>query len=221
MAGSLGFPAPDPTKDYGFAYTVARILAYVYICVFVVIYDRLFKWWLPFADSPVPPKLKTTTEWLVQASLVIICLSIIIRVVFYLINLLRVFIYVEARPAGSFRLPKNGRKIWAVRGLLVASIVLVFVLASVVILPVLEANELARVKNLEYYLILCPIQINVGLLVGSKFQARMEREMVSRERTRKAAQDNEARQLEMGSIGKKLATVETEVPSIKKQQPTL
>ena len=49
------------------------------------------------------------------------------------------------------------------------------------ILHILAEMELVRVKDYEYYLCIIPIQINIGLMFGTKFQMRMEKKLAARE----------------------------------------
>ena len=42
-------------------------------------------------------------------------------------------------------------------------------------IQILEMMELARIKPLEYALIIIPVQINIGMMIGTKMQRRMKK----------------------------------------------
>ena len=51
----------------------------------------------------------------------------------------------------------------------------------------LEAMQLARVKPIEYYAIVMPVQVNLGILIGTILQSRMEKRIAQKEALRAAA----------------------------------
>jgi len=112
--------------------------------------------------------------------MILLPISIAACSISYLVALVQVFIYVDARPVNSFRLPKNTRKNWTVRAMLFAGIISVLAFGYGA-LHVLEMRELARVKTVEYFVILVPIQMNLGLLIGSKMQMKMEKRAAMKE----------------------------------------
>jgi hypothetical protein len=151
------------------------MLSYVYVCIFMIVFVPLFSWWIPktSSDPENPDMTMKIASFLKKLNMVLLPISITCCGISYLVSLIQLFVYVDARPVNSLRLPRSTRKNWAVRGLLVAGIVgaLAFGYGA---LHVLEMTELARVKTVEYYVILVPIQINLGILIGSKVQMKIE-----------------------------------------------
>jgi len=96
--------------------------------------------------------------------------------VYYTISAL---IYVDACTVGSNKAPKNTKKNWLVRGLLVCGI-----LASLSFgygaFQILDMMDLAHVKQIEYLVIVVPVQINLGMLMGSGMQYKMEKRLAAR-----------------------------------------
>lgn len=90
------------------------------------------------------------------------------------------FIYVESRPYGSKKLPKNTRKNWAVRGFMVCGIAITNSLGYGA-LQILEKVDLAHVKPLEYRIVIVPMLVNLGIFLGSISQFRMEKRMARKE----------------------------------------
>lgn len=82
-------------------------------------------------------------------------------------------IYVDGHPIEGRKLPANTRKNWLVRLLLVSGIVTVMGLGKGAFY-ILGELELAHVKPIEYLVIVLPIQINLGLLLGSAIQFKTE-----------------------------------------------
>lgn len=85
------------------------------------------------------------------------------------------FIYVDARSvdSGKSKTSLNSKKNWAVR-LLLAGGILMSMTCGKAMFTVLEAYDLAHVKTLEYCVIVLPIQINLGILMGSAVQFKAE-----------------------------------------------
>ena len=150
----------------------------------MIIFIPLFSWWVPQtkAEDPTNPdgtrkhsKTECVPKWLKKINMAILPVSIGCCLASYLVTLVQVFVYVDSRPVGSMKMPKSTRKNWIVRLLLVLGIAISFGLVTGVVLPVLAYVELARVKQLEYFVILVPIQINLGVLMGTRFQRKLER----------------------------------------------
>ncbi len=98
--------------------------------------------------------------------------------------LIHSLVHVDSSASSAlFRKPDNSRKAWAGRVLLVAGIGFSLAFGRYVF-AILEATDLARVKPIEYYLIVIPIQVNIGCVLGGVIQWKMERRIMRRENKR-------------------------------------
>jgi hypothetical protein len=79
-----------------------------------------------------------------------------------------------------FRRPASDRKTWAARLLIVAGIIFSQTFGSFA-LAILKDNNLAKVKSVEYYVIVVPILINIGCVLGGVMQWKMERRIARKE----------------------------------------
>ena len=123
----------------------------------------------------------------------------LVQHVYYTIHTL---IYVDSRPTGSRALPKNTKKNWLTRLMLLTGIAFSMTFGYYAF-DLLEQMQLARVKPLEYCVILLPIQANIGVLIGTGFQYKMEKRIA-----RKEALKAEAAKLEEGSGDEKALLIE-------------
>ena len=141
----------------------------------MIVYIPLFSWW-PSKSDPDSTRnhsmAKFIAKWLKKVNMPLVNFFVGVFLAFYILTLAKILIYVEARPVGNMKIPSDSRNIWLERAKLVFSVTFVFMLVTGVVLPVLEYVKLAHVKQIEYYIILCPIQINLGLLLGSTLQRR-------------------------------------------------
>ena len=156
----------------------------------MIVFIPLFSWWIPESnpkDTTNPDgtrkhsKVECVAKFLRKINMVILPISIGVCLASYFVSLTQVFVYVDARPVDSKRVPKNSKKNWIARLLLVLGVAISFGLVTGVALPVLAHVDLARVKQMEYYVILIPIQINLGVLMGTRFQGRMERRIKAKQ----------------------------------------
>lgn len=86
------------------------------------------------------------------------------------------FIYVDARPVEAGVKAKNSlnsKKCWMVRLLLLGGVAWSMI-SGKAMFTVLESYDLAHVKCLEYMVIVLPIQMNIGILIGSALQFKFE-----------------------------------------------
>jgi len=183
-AGRHGYPAPG-ADDYGIVYTVACLLCWIYLCAFMVVYVPFFSWWIPESspsDPDHPTFMEKVSNILRKFNLVWLPLCIGISLFAYIVILVETFIFVEERRSGSsaWQLPKNTKKGWKIRGLLLGGILLSTTLGYGA-LHILGDLELARVKPLEYALIVIPVQINIGLMIGTKWQRKMEKRAAAKQ----------------------------------------
>ena len=106
---------------------------------------------------------------------VAIALSLIQHAYFTLLTLIH-----PDKAGALFRKPANDRKTWAARLLLIAGVGFTL-LFGYYAFEILEASKLARVKQIEYCLIVVPIQINFGFVLGGVMQWKMERRIAKKE----------------------------------------
>ena len=91
----------------------------------------------------------------------------------------------DSRARNSRAFPANTRKNWLVRGLFLLGI-LISTSSGYGIFKILGEQDLVHVKDLEYYIIVVPFQINFGIFLGTIMQFRMEK--VAARRLARAAQ---------------------------------
>lgn len=115
-----------------------------------------------------------------KINLLLLPATIAVSLVIYVFVAVETFIYVDDRPTGSRQLPKNTRKNWIARLMLLCGVALSLAMGYGVFY-ILEMVELARVKAVEYLVIAVPVQINIGLLIGTKMQLRLEKRMVRKQ----------------------------------------
>ena len=118
--------------------------------------------------------------FLKQLNMILLPIGMGISLVTYVYYVFHTFIYVEDRTFGSRKLPKNTRKNWAVRAFMLFGIAITTSLGYGAF-QTLENMDLARVKTLEYAIVVVPVQINLGVLLGTVMQFRMERRMARRQ----------------------------------------
>jgi len=109
------------------------------------------------------------------------------------------FIYVGARPVDTTIKNKqslNTRQNWAARALLFSGVCTSMAIGKASFM-ILEGFDLAHVKPLEYAVIVLPIQVNFGILLGSAVQFKAEQRRNRKMAARKAV-DAEA-----GSVDEK------------------
>jgi len=176
-AGTHEYAGPGE-NDFGIAYTVARFLSWLYLCVFMVVWMPLFNWWVPkvFPDTPEDPSKPSYAMsffcLLKKLDMFLLPVAVGISFAVYVFYVLHTFVYVESRPYGSNKLPKNNRRNWACRFLMLNGIAITTSLGYGVF-HILAEVDLAHVKPLEYALIVVPVQVNLGIFLGSIMQIRM------------------------------------------------
>ncbi|OQV01722.1 hypothetical protein CLAIMM_07024 [Cladophialophora immunda] len=205
-AGKHEYPAPGE-DDYGIAYTVGYFVSWLYVCVFMIIWMPLFDWWvpktLPGSDDPSKPSTAMKVICLLKKlNMILLPISICVSLLTYVYYLAHTFIFVDSRTRGSTRFPKNTRKNWLVRAFMLLGIAITTSLGYGAF-QTLEKLDLARVKNIEYALIVAPVQINFGVLLGTVMQFRMEKRLA-----RKQALKLQAAKVEDGLVEEKAALIE-------------
>ena len=118
--------------------------------------------------------------FLKKLNMVLLPISIGISFITYAFYLVQTFIYVDSRPYGSKTLPKNTRKNWAVRAFMLFGVGVSTSLGYGAF-QILADLDLAHVKTLEYAIIVVPVQINIGILLGTVMQYRMEKRIARKQ----------------------------------------
>lgn len=163
------------------------------MCLFAIIYVPGFSWWLPNLlssvdedSSPSSGKAGSAAAFLQKINNVLLPLCIGIALVEHIYYTLSAFWYVDGRPIDpAVKSPRNlnTRRHWLLRLLLLGA-VLTSVGLGRGILNILEDFDLARVKPKEYLIIVLPIQINLGIQLGSLIQHRVEQRQAARRAVR-------------------------------------
>ena len=135
-------------------------------------------------------------------NMILLPLSIGISLITYAIYVLHTFVYVDTRPYGSRKFPKNTRKNWAVRAFMLLGVA-ISTSSGYGAFQILADLDLAHVKTLEYAIIVVPVQINLGILLGSVMQLKMEKRMA-----RKQAFALQAAKVEEGLVEEKAALLD-------------
>lgn len=107
-------------------------------------------------------------------------MAIAVALLEYVIHTVRTFIYVEGRPVDDtvkYPYKLNTRKNWGIRALLFAGVCASLAIGFMFV-NILEAFDLAHVKTLEYCVIVLPIQVNLGVILGSAIQFKAEQRQI-------------------------------------------
>ncbi len=134
----------------------------------------------PNSDDDHPSLLVKVNGILTRINMILLPVAIGISLVSYVYYLVQTLIYVDSRPVGSRKLPKNSRKNWTARLFMLSHIALSLAFGRYAF-GVLAKMDLAYVKPLEYAIIVVPFQINFGILLGSFAQHKMEKSIARKE----------------------------------------
>lgn len=169
--GRFGCAATSPEqskKDYGLFYCVAYAIAYIFDCIFMSIYIPFFDWWV--RDLPVSKSAFDSMNVVLLVLNQVMCGAHALYQAAQFIAML----YVVLRYNKNFTMRADvSHTSWKQRSFLVASALATVALGSGA-LHTLELAELARVKTLEYGLVIVPAQIVIGLRFASKVQRKKE-----------------------------------------------
>ncbi|KAK5092179.1 hypothetical protein LTR70_005834 [Exophiala xenobiotica] len=211
-AGKHDTRAPGP-EEYGIAYSVGYFIAWLYMCFFAVVYVPLFsvrlpallpsdlaatanttQWWVPklssgdSAPSSGPSKVDKVINLLQKLNMILLPACVGLSLIQHMYHTISVFVYVDARPVS----PKikstqslNSRRNWATRALLFSGVCTSMAIGKVSFV-ILEQLDLAHVKPLEYMIIVLPIQVNMGILLGSLVQFKAEQRRIKKMAAQKA-----------------------------------
>lgn len=218
FAGKDDFP-PRGADDFGISYWVGYFISWIYLCFFSVIFVPIFsvsstsplrsilltclQWWIP---APAPGSrghavLQKTACYLKKLNMILLPLTVGLSMARYIFHLAHIFLYVDSAPADSRKIQVHKRS-WLIRAFLLFGIAFT-VSFGYYAFSLLEALDLAKVKMTEYLVIVVPIQINLGILIGTIFQFRMEKRIAQR-KARKAA----AAKIEEGEVHEKQALLD-------------
>jgi hypothetical protein len=131
------------------------------------------------------------SEYLKKFNMIMLPFWAAISGLVYLRYLVEVFIYVDSQAVGSRKLPKNNKKNWMARLLLLCGIA-ISLSTGYGAFWIWEAMDLAHVKTYEYACIVVPMQINLGIMIGSKMQMRMEKRIAMMETVKKGNEEEQA-----------------------------
>lgn len=131
------------------------------------------------------------SEYLKKFNMIMLPFWAAISGLVYLRYLIEVFIYVDSQVVGSRKFPKNNKKNWMARLLLLCGIAL-SLSTGYGAFWIWEAMDLAHVKTYEYAFIVIPMQINLGIMIGSKMQMRMEKRTAMKEAVKKGNEEERA-----------------------------
>jgi hypothetical protein len=176
------------------AYTVGYLLSYIYICAFMLVYVPLFSWWVPettTSDPEDPSTMARVSEYLKKFNMISLPFCAALSGLVYIWYLVEVFIYVDSQVVGSRKLPKNNKKNWTARLLLLCG-VSISLIAGYGAFQIWESWDLAHIKTYEYVVMVIPIQINIGIMIGSKMQMKMEKRIAMKESVRKTNEEERA-----------------------------
>ena len=161
--------SPEQSKqDYGLLYHVAYAIAYVFDCIFMSIWIPFFDWWVK--ELPVSKSAFDTMNVVLLALNQVMCGAHVIYQAAQFMAMLSIVL--RFKKTSSLRTEISYTS-WKERSFLVASVLATVALGSGA-LHTLELAELARVKTLEYGLVVVPTQILVGLRFASMVQRKKE-----------------------------------------------
>lgn len=168
--GRFGCAAISPEQakqDYGLLYHVAYAIAYVFDCIFMSIWIPFFDWWIK--ELPVSKSVFESVNMVLLVLNQVMCVAHVLYQAAQLIAML----YIVLRFKKASLQADVSYTSWKERSFLVASVLATVALGSGA-LHTLELAELAKVKTLEYGLVVIPAQILVGLRFASMVQRKKE-----------------------------------------------
>lgn len=120
--------------------------------------------------------LEKLAEFLTKLNLVLLPTCVALNLIQHIYHVVYTFIHVGPRPVNpqDVRPALNTRKAWGVRALLFSGVCASLAVGKAMFIT-LELTDLARVKPLEYFVIVLPIQINLGIIWGSALQFAAEK----------------------------------------------
>ncbi|KAI9879246.1 MAG: hypothetical protein M1823_006858, partial [Watsoniomyces obsoletus] len=147
------YPAPGE-DDFGIAYWVGYFISYIYLCVFMVVWTPLFSWWVPKdipSDSCTGKVLNKSVAVIKAFDMAILPLGIVLSLAQYVYYMLLNVVHPNSS-GPLFRKPANDHTAWAARILMFCGVKLALVFGYGAF-EILEQSGLARVKTMEYLII--------------------------------------------------------------------
>ncbi|KAK5200909.1 hypothetical protein LTR96_011977, partial [Exophiala xenobiotica] len=142
-------------------------------------------------DPEKPNMADKAVTVLTQINLVILPISIGIGILTYAYHTICPLIYVESRPRDNKRLPINTRKNWLIRLPMLLGIA-VSTAGGRGAFKILATWNLAHVKPIEYAIIVVPVQISLGMFLGTIAQFKMEKRLARKEAVKLDSAKHEA-----------------------------
>ena len=176
------------------AYTVGYIISYIYICAFMLVFIPLFSWWIPEgtpSNTESPSTMTQISEYLKKFNMISLPFGAALSGLVYVWYLVEVFVYVDSQVVGSRKLPKNNKKNWMARLLLLCGVAISLTVGYGAF-QIWESYDLAHVKTIEYAVIVIPMQINLGIMLGSGMQMKMEKRIAMKEAVKKNTEEEQA-----------------------------
>lgn len=130
-------------------------------------------------------------EYLKKFNLIALPLYAAISGLVYLRYLVGVFIYVDSYVVGSRKFPKNNKKNWMARLCLLCGVA-ISVSAGYGAFHIWESMDLAHIKAYEYAVMVVPMQINLGIMIGSNMQMKMEKRIAMKQAVKKVSGEEQA-----------------------------
>ncbi len=128
------------------------------------------------SPSTGPSKADQVAAFLHKLNMILLPTCVGLSLIQHAYHTISAFVYVDARPVDStIKTPRslNSRRSWATRALLFSGVCTSMAIGKAAFM-ILEQMDLAHVKPLEYMVIVLPIQLNLGLLLGSAIQFKAE-----------------------------------------------
>ncbi len=173
------------------AYTVGYIISYIYICAFMLVFVPLFSWWVPEgtpSDPEKPSMMMRISVYLKKFNMISLPFCAALSGLVYIWYLVEVFVYVDSQVVGTRKLPKNSKKNWLARLLLLCG-VSISLTAGYGAFQIWESYDLAHVKTIEYAVMVIPTQLNFGIMLGSRMQMKMEKRIAMKEAIKNTEED--------------------------------
>lgn len=195
------------------AYNVGYFIAWLYMCFFAIVYVPLFsvrlpaflpldlvatanmnQWWMPKLSSDDstpsngPSKLEKVANLLLKLNMILLPACVGLSLIQHVYHTISAFVYVDARPvdpSAKRTQTLNSRRSWATRALLFSGVCTSMAIGKASFM-ILEETDLARVKPLEYMVIVLPIQVNLGILLASLVQFKAEQRRIKKMAAQKA-----------------------------------
>jgi hypothetical protein len=160
----------------------------------MLVFIPLVSWWLPDSapsDPENPSTMMRVSDYLKKFNMISLPVCAALSGLVYIWYLVEVFVYVDSQVVGSRKLPKNTKKNWIARLLLLCGVA-ISLTTGYGAFHIWALMDLAHVKTLEYAIMVIPIQINIGIMIGSKMQMKMEKRIAMKEAAKEHTEEEQA-----------------------------